>query len=63
VALTFLQWSADPARRFAFVSVDGAPAQRLREGDTTSGLTVAEILPSGVQFKREGQIFVIRPRH
>jgi len=63
VALTFLQWSADPDRRFAFISVDGAPAQRVREGDTTSGLTVAQITPTGVQFKREGQVFMIRPRH
>ncbi len=63
VALTFLQWSADPSRRFAFVSIDGAPAVRIREGDTPSGLTVAEITRTGVQFKREGQVFMIRPRH
>ncbi|MBI3768425.1 MAG: hypothetical protein HY271_08000 [Deltaproteobacteria bacterium] len=63
VALTFLQWSSDPERRFAFVSIDGAPAQRVREGDTASGMTVAQITPTGVQFKREGQLFMIRPRH
>ena len=63
VALTFLQWSTDPTRRFAFVSIDGAPAQRVREGDTTGSLTVAEITPRGVQFKQDGKIFVIRPRH
>jgi hypothetical protein len=63
VALTFLQWSADPNRRFAFVSIDGAPAMRVREGDTASGMTVAEITPTGVEFKREGQLFMIRPRH
>jgi len=36
---------------------------RVREGDTASGMTVAEITPTGVQFKREGQLFMIRPRH
>ena len=63
VALSFLQWSPDPARRFAFVSVDGAPSQRIREGDTPGGLTVAQITPTGVQFKRDGNLFTIRPRH
>jgi hypothetical protein len=63
VALSFLQWSADPAKRFAFVSIDGAPSQRVHEGEVAAGLTVAAIMPSGVQFKREGTTFVIRPRH
>jgi hypothetical protein len=63
VSLTFLQWSADPDRRFAFVSIDGAPSQRVREGDMASGMTVAQITPTGVQFRREGQLFMIRPRH
>lgn len=63
VALSFLQWSTDPARRFAFISVDGAPSQRIREGEVAAGLTVAAITPNGVQFKREGTVFVIRPRH
>jgi len=63
VALSFLQWSADPAKRFAFISIDGAPSQRVREGESAAGLTVAAITPGGVQFKREGQTFVIRPRH
>lgn len=63
VALSFLQWSADPAKRFAFVSIDGGATQRVREGEVTSGLTVAAITPEGIQFKREGTTFVIRPRH
>ena len=63
VALTFLQWSADPDRRFAFVSIDGAPSVRVREGDTASGMSVSQIMPTGVQFQREGQSFIIRPRH
>ena len=63
VALSFLQWSADPAKRFAFISVDGGAAQRVREGEVTSGMTVAAITPTGIQFKREGTTFVIRPRH
>ncbi len=63
VALSFLQWPSDPARRFAFISIDGAPTQRIHEGEVTAGLTVAAITPTGVQFKREGTTFVIRPRH
>lgn len=63
VALSFLQWSADPSRRFAFVSIDGGPSQRVREGDTAGGLVVAEITPTGVQFKRDDKMFTIRPRH
>jgi hypothetical protein len=63
VALSFLQWSPDPARRFAFVSIDGAPTQRVREGDTAGSLTVALITPNGIQFKQDGKLFTIRPRH
>jgi len=64
VALSFLQWSADPAKRFAFVSIDGAPSQRVHEGEVAAGLTVSAITPNGIQFKREGGTpFVIRPRH
>lgn len=63
VALSFLQWSSDPARRFAFISIDGAPSQRVHEGEVAGGLTVAAITPTGVQFKRENSTFVIRPRH
>ena len=63
VLLSFLQWSPDPARRFAFVSVDGSPSQRVREGDTTAGMTVAQITPTGVQLRSEGAVFTIRPRH
>jgi len=63
VTLSFLQWSADPARRFAFISVDGAPSQRIREGEVAGGLTVAAITKTGVQFKRDNTSFMIRPRH
>ena len=63
VALTFLQWSADPERRFAFVSIDGSAGQRIREGDGLAGMTVAQITPTGVEFRREGKLFIIRPRH
>ena len=54
VALSFLQWSADPARRFAFISVDGAPSQRVHEGEVTSGMTVAAITPSGSSVQTRG---------
>lgn len=63
VTLSFLQWSEDPARRFVFISIDGGPTQRLREGDNSGGLTVAQITPTGVRFRHEDKVFVIRPRH
>lgn len=63
VVLSFLQWSTEPARRFALVSIDGAPSQRVREGDAAAGMTVAQITPTGVQFSREGKLFMIRTRH
>jgi hypothetical protein len=63
VALRFLQWSVDPARRYALVSIDGAPSQRLREGESAGSLTVSQIMQTGVQFKVEGKVFTIRSRH
>jgi hypothetical protein len=63
VTLSFLQWSAEPGRRFAFISIDGAPSQRVQEGDTAGGVSVARITPTGVELKHEDKVFIIRPRH
>jgi hypothetical protein len=63
VTLSFLQWSADPARRFAFISVDGGPSQRVREGDAAGAVSVARITPDGVRLRHAETLFIIRPRH
>jgi hypothetical protein len=63
VTLSFLQYSADPARRFAFISIDGAPSQRIREGESAGGVTVDHINPDGVQLRHAETQFIIRPRH
>ena len=63
VTLSFLQWSADPARRFAFISVDGAASQRVQEGDSAGGVNIDEINPGGVRLRHGETRFVIRPRH
>lgn len=63
VVLSFLQWSADPARRFAVISIEGAPSQRVQEGDTAGGMTVAAITPTGVRLKHDATVFTITPRH
>jgi hypothetical protein len=63
VTLSFLQWSADPARRFAFISVDGGPSQRVREGDAAGAVSVAGITPDGVRLRHADTLFIIRPRH
>ncbi len=63
VSLSFLQWSTDPDRRFAFISIDGGPSQRVREGDTAAGLTIAAITPTGVRLKHDTTVFTITPRH
>ncbi len=63
VTLSFLQYSADPARRFAFLSVDGGPSQRVREGDAAGAASVDLITPDGVRLRHADTLFVIRPRH
>jgi hypothetical protein len=63
VTLSFLQYSADPARRFAFISIDGAPSQRIREGESAGGITVDHINADGVQLRHAETQFIIRPRH
>ncbi len=63
VTLSFLQWSSDPMRRFAFLSVDAGPSQRVREGDAVGAATIDLITPNGVRLRHEDTLFMIRSRH
>ncbi len=63
VVLGLLQWSPEPSRRFAFISVDGSPYQKLREGEAARGLAITSIDKDSVTFRYESTRFVIRARH
>ncbi len=61
VRINILQWSSDPGRRFAYVSLEGQPAMtQVREGESFEGLTVQRILPETVEFAHQGSTFVLR---
>lgn len=61
VRINILQWSSDPRRRFAYMSIDGNPAMtQVREGESYQGLTVKRIFPEQVEFAHQGSIFVLR---
>ncbi len=63
VVLGMLQWSPQPQRRFAFISVDGSPFQKLREGERAGDLAITLIGKDSVTLQYESTRFVIRPRH
>ena len=60
VAINILQWSAEPERRFAFVSVDGGGMTQVREGDHIGGLTVKHIHEQTIEFGYNDSSFVLR---
>ena len=61
VRINILQYSPDPARRFAYVSVEGAGAMtQVREGESYEGLTVRRILPEMVEFANSTSTFMLR---
>mgnify|MGYP001338948889 CR=1 FL=1 len=60
VAINILQWSAEPARRFAFVSVDGGNMTQVREGDHIGGLTVKQIHQQMIEFGFNDSTFLLR---
>jgi hypothetical protein len=60
VAINILQWSAEPARRFAFVSVDGGNMTQVREGDHIGGLTVKHIHQQMIEFGFNDSTFLLR---
>lgn len=60
VAINILQWSAEPARRFAFVSVDGGNMTQVREGDHIGGLTIKHIHQQMIEFGFNDSTFLLR---
>ncbi|MBM4243081.1 MAG: hypothetical protein FJ148_04605 [Deltaproteobacteria bacterium] len=60
VAINILQWSADPGRRFAFVSVDGGNMTQVREGDHIGGLTIKHIHQQMIEFGFNDSTFLLR---
>lgn len=60
VAINILQWSAEPTRRFAFVSVDGGGMTQVREGDRIGGLTVKRIHEQMIEFGFNDSSFLLR---
>lgn len=60
VSINILQWSAEPGRRFAFVSVDGGGMTQVREGDRIGGLTVKHIHQQMIEFGFNDSTFLLR---
>jgi len=60
VAINILQWSAEPGRRFAFVSVDGGNMTQVREGDRIGGLTIKHIHQQMIEFGFNDSTFLLR---
>lgn len=60
VAINILQWSTEPARRFAFVSVDGGNMTQVREGDHIGGLTIKHIHQQMIEFGFNDSTFLLR---
>jgi len=60
VAINILQWSAEPGRRFAFVSVDGGNMTQVREGDHIGGLTIKHIHQQMIEFGFNDSTFLLR---
>lgn len=60
VAINILQWSAEPGRRFAFVSVDGGNMTQVREGDHIGGLTIKHIHQQMIEFGFNESTFLLR---
>jgi hypothetical protein len=61
VRINILQYSRDPDRRFAYMSLEGQPAMtQVREGESYEGLTVKRIFPDVVEFDHSGSLFLLR---
>lgn len=61
VRINILQYSNDPGRRFAYMSIEGNPAMtQVREGESYQGLTVKRIFPEKVEFAHQGSTFLLR---
>lgn len=61
VRINILQYSTEPRRRFAYMSIDGNPSMtQVREGESYQGLTVKRIFPEKIEFAHEGSTFLLR---
>jgi hypothetical protein len=60
LALLFVQWSSDPARRVASLrQVSGGAIYIVHEGETVQGLQIALIRPTGIEVQWRGQSFLL----
>jgi hypothetical protein len=62
VRVSFLVYSSAPDRRTVALAIDQAGLVTLHEGETSNGLSVAQILPDGVELTWQGQSFKVRAR-
>ncbi|HEY8515253.1 MAG TPA: hypothetical protein VIS07_07055 [Candidatus Binatia bacterium] len=60
VSINILQWSSEPSRRFAFVTVDGGNMRQIREGDRIGSLTVKRIYEQMIEFGYNDSTFRLR---
>ena len=61
VRVSFLVYSGTPERRTVALSIDGGLVT-LHEGEDSGGLSVAQILPDGVELTWQGQSFKVPAR-
>jgi hypothetical protein len=59
VRVSFLVYSAAPERRSVALTIDEAGLVTLREGEEAKGLSVAQILPDGVELEWNGERFTV----
>jgi hypothetical protein len=62
VRVSFLVYSNSPERRSVALNIDEAGLVTLHEGEEANGLSVAQILPNGVELTWQGQSFTVRAR-
>jgi hypothetical protein len=63
VRVSFLVYSNAPERRSVALTIDEAGLVTLREGEESNGLSVAQILPDGVELTWQDQSFTVRARN
>lgn len=62
VRVSFLVYSTSPERRSVALAIDEAGLVTLHEGEDANGLSVAQILPNGVELTWQGQSFTVPAR-
>jgi hypothetical protein len=63
VRVSFLVYSSSPARRSVALAIDETGLVTLHEGEDAGGLSVAQILPDGVELTWQGQAFTVPARN